>query len=257
MIRTIKSCLYKTTGRSRINYFDLLTVISDIQNAINSRPLTYRCSLNSNLEIITPNCVLCPNVNVGLVLKMDDQKVSKADPLPRSGVIKSIEAHDDMPSKFRELWYQHYLLCLRELCRDLHEMNFQNKIDVVLVKNTAKTRPFCLLGRVQELIMSNDNKVHSVKVKRGDGSVQIKSNKLLYPLELSLIHAHHPGTVPSSEASGDEGANTSNESRENPYADSTPKHASQRPKRNKNLKGKRNSPYDPYIYYWKKSLPIS
>ena len=31
MIRTIKSCLYKTIGRSRINYFDLLTVISDIQ----------------------------------------------------------------------------------------------------------------------------------------------------------------------------------------------------------------------------------
>ena len=72
MIRTIKSCLYKTIGRSRINYLVLLTVISDIQNAIKSRPLIYRCSSDSNLEIVTPNCFLRPNVNVGLVLKMDD-----------------------------------------------------------------------------------------------------------------------------------------------------------------------------------------
>ena len=91
MIRTIKSCLYKTNGRSRINYFDLLTLISDIQNAINSKPFTYRYSSDSNVEIITPNCFLRPNVNVGLVLKMNHLDVWKADP-PRSGVIKSIEA---------------------------------------------------------------------------------------------------------------------------------------------------------------------
>ena len=46
LIRTIKSCLYKTVGRARISYFELLTVVSDIQAAINSRPLTYRSSEN-------------------------------------------------------------------------------------------------------------------------------------------------------------------------------------------------------------------
>ena len=50
MIQTIKSCLYKTTERSWINYFDLLMLISNIQNTINSRPLTYRCSSDSNLD---------------------------------------------------------------------------------------------------------------------------------------------------------------------------------------------------------------
>ena len=54
LIRVVKSCLYKTVGRSRIKYFDLITIISDIQNAINSRPLTYRNS-DSNLEVITLN----------------------------------------------------------------------------------------------------------------------------------------------------------------------------------------------------------
>ena len=45
--------------------------------------------------------------------------------------------------------------------------------------------------------MGDHNKVCSVKVKIGDGSVQIHSIKLLYPLELLLTHVHHPGTVSS------------------------------------------------------------
>ena len=87
--------------------------------------------------------------------------------------------------------------------------------------------------------MGDDNKVLSVKVKRGDGSVQIHSIKLMYPLKVSLTHAYHPGTVPSSEAAGNKGADNSDESRESPYAVTL---FHQRPKRNKNLKEKRNSP---------------
>ena len=56
MIRTIKSCLYKSLGRSKVEFYDLLTTLSDIQLAINSRPLTYRCSSDSTLDIISPNC---------------------------------------------------------------------------------------------------------------------------------------------------------------------------------------------------------
>ena len=199
MIRTIKSCLYKTIGRSCIRYFDLLTVISDIQSAINQRPLTYRCSLDSDLEVITPNFFLRPNANLGLVLKLDDQDVWKSDPPSRLNVVKSIEARDSTLTRFRELWYQNYLLGLREQCKDLHEVNFNNRInvdDVVLVKNSAKSRPFWLMGRVLEFIVGNDKKIRSVKVKRGDGSVQVHSIKLLYPLELSLTHAHHHRIIP-------------------------------------------------------------
>ena len=56
LIGVIKSCPYITIGRSKIEYFELLTLLSDIQNAINTRPLTYRCSSDSDLQVITPNC---------------------------------------------------------------------------------------------------------------------------------------------------------------------------------------------------------
>ena len=72
-----------------------------------------------------------------------------------------------------------------------------------------------------------EDKVRSVKVKRGDGSVKIHSIVLLYLLELSLIRAHHLGTVLSWEAAGDEGVDKSDESWESPYADNNPNLVSQ------------------------------
>ena len=53
MIRTIKNCLYKTLGRRHVDYFVLVTLLSDIQNSINSRLLTYIDS--ESLDVISPN----------------------------------------------------------------------------------------------------------------------------------------------------------------------------------------------------------
>ena len=69
LIGVIKSCLNKIIGRSKIEYFELLTLLSDIQNAINTRPLTYRCSSDNDLQEITPNCFLRPNVKSELRFK--------------------------------------------------------------------------------------------------------------------------------------------------------------------------------------------
>ena len=53
-----------------------------------------------------------------------------------------------------------------------------------------KSRPYWLLGRVLELIVGHDDKVRSVKLKRGDGVIVHHSINHLYPLELSLTHNH-------------------------------------------------------------------
>ena len=195
MIRTIKSCLYKVIGRSKVNYFDLITILSDIQNAINARPLTYRCSSDSDLEIITPNHFIRPSANAGLLLKQDEENIWEKDPPSRKDLVKSIQTRDDMIHKFKELWYESYLLSLREQSKYLHEINYINKIkvdDIVLIKNPARPRPYWLLGRVLELYHGDDNKIRSVKVKKADGVIQLHSIKHLYPLELSITHAHNP-----------------------------------------------------------------
>ena len=75
LIRVVKSCLYKSIGRSKIKYFDLLTLLTDVQNAINSRPFTYQCSSDSELQMITPNYFLHPNTNSRLVVRSNLQNV--------------------------------------------------------------------------------------------------------------------------------------------------------------------------------------
>ena len=92
------------------------------------------------------------------------------------------------------LWYEEYLLSLREQWKDLHEINFCNKVkvnDVVLVKGPPdKKRLYWHLGRILELLPGSDGKVRSVRLKKGDGDIAHHSLNHLYPMELALTHDH-------------------------------------------------------------------
>ena len=211
MIRVIKSCMYKVIGRATISYFRLLTILSDIQVSVNSRPLTYRCSSDSSLECITPNCFIRPNFNSSLLLKTCDNSILKDDPPSRKLVKKSIQIRDEMLDEFKQIFYDSYLLSMREQCKDLHEVSFENRIkinDVVLVKGPSKDkRPHWIFGRVVELIHGDDNKVRSAKVKLGykskandkdlrkgvyPGGIKEPAHysiNHLYPMELGTTHS--------------------------------------------------------------------
>ena len=57
LIKTVKQCIYKTFGRTTVKESNFITALSDIQLAINNRPLTYRDKDNC-LEVITPNLLI-------------------------------------------------------------------------------------------------------------------------------------------------------------------------------------------------------
>ena len=69
MIKTTKTCLFKTLGRAKSDYFQLLTMISDIQRVINFRPLTYRRTSDTEVLQLTLNALLHPNVNGDISVK--------------------------------------------------------------------------------------------------------------------------------------------------------------------------------------------
>lgn len=199
LIRTIKGCLKKTIGRAKLDYFKLKTVLSDIQLAINCRPLTYRCSKDEGLEVITPNKFLKPNVESNLIMR--DPKEVLPNSVSRKALIKSLDLREEMVSHFKDLWYEQYLLSLRALYKNLHETDFTNRIkvnDIVLIKNPAKGRHHWRLGRVIELIFGSDNKVRSAKILKGNDKyrtseerkLELHSLSHLYPLELSITHDH-------------------------------------------------------------------
>ena len=188
MIRSVKSCLYKVIGRKRQNYFDLITLFSDIQNSVNSRPLSYK-SCDDNVLPITPNDFL--KFSPGRSLHLDHLSGSQI-PIPnRENLVRSLEWREDVAEKFRDLFYTEYLLSLRESGQGILTQGWENRIkvdDVVLIEHPEKPRPFWQLGRVVELLPGKDHVVRCVKVMRTDKSISVHSISKLYPLELSIIN---------------------------------------------------------------------
>lgn len=187
LIRVVKSCLYKTIGRSTIEYFFFITLIAEVQDSINSRPLTYQDTSDVNHEFITPNSFLkfgnSSNITFGSSSGDEVRKVS------RSILMKTLELREDSLDKFRDLWYTEYLLSLRRSGKDSYEPVWEDKIkvdDVVLISSPVKPRPLWSLGRITKLFTGKDGKTRSVELIRPDRSSGVYAISHLYPMELSL-----------------------------------------------------------------------
>ena len=126
MIKTTKTYLFKTLGIAKSDYFLLFTMISDIQKTINSRPLT------SDTEVLpmTPNAFLHPNVDGDISVKTDSGGCPDMEPTSRSQLLDALIEREKLLDNFKELWNVEYLLSLRESYKDLHNMDFNNKIQV-------------------------------------------------------------------------------------------------------------------------------
>jgi hypothetical protein len=206
LIRVLKSCMYKVIGKETLTYFELFTILSSIKQAINSRPLTYVTSSEPE-EVITPNSFLKLNGNNSLILKetLSDDVWDRET--IQSRLEKSLALQDKLFVNFRQMWYENYLLSLREYSRDLYQCSFENKIkvgDIVLVKHPFKSRPFWNMGRVLEVMIGYDNNIRFVKVKLSNGEVATHAINHLYPLELNItqgdLYNNPPAeTVPEGE----------------------------------------------------------
>lgn len=188
MIKVIKSCLYKTIGRQRLDYFRFITLLSDIQNAINSRPLTYRDTSDLSLDILSPNSFLKLQNSNSLVFGEISASAPRTEASHKQ-LNEFLTKREELFSHFRDEWYENYLLSLRETNRDLYQDGWINKIkvgDIVLINSPIKTRPFWQMGRVIKLHRGSDGCVRSVTVIRSDRSEANHAISHLYPMELSL-----------------------------------------------------------------------
>ena len=201
-IRIIKDCLKKTIGRHKLDYFKFVTILSDIQLAVNNRPLTYRCADNDSLEVITPYKFLNPYGSNTVLVQNPSAEYSRS----RSGreLAESLELRDKLMDRFRDIWQREYLLSLRDSYKDLRQENFIDKIEVgaiVLVRNIqpeyVKRRHYWSLARVLSVIKGHDGKVRSATVLKGSADYlkrkrepEVHPVNHLYPLELSLTHEY-------------------------------------------------------------------
>lgn len=192
LIRTIKHCLYKTIGRNIIHEINFVTALSDIQLAVNNRPLTYRGE-DGELDAVTPNHLVSSSCSFpSLILSDASAELNLEQDEIKESLVNTLQIRDILIERFRKEWYLKYLLSLRDKHKnsfclsELHDV--QNKYlhlgSVVLIKHPVKPRPYWNLGRITELIAGEDGLVRVVRVLKADHSVVTTSIANLYPLEL-------------------------------------------------------------------------
>ena len=100
LIRVLKGCLYKVIRRARLTYFELLTTLSNVKLAVNSRPLTYRAST----PIIAPNSFLRLYSNSSLVLRKSEEDVWRGEQ-DSSTLDKTLNIQEEILNNFKSMWY--------------------------------------------------------------------------------------------------------------------------------------------------------
>ena len=185
MIRTIKTSIRKIIGRKIMPYIEFVTLLSDVQNSVNSRPLTY---LDENFNAITPNSFL--KQETGRALLLDGIAGTELLVPNRQQLTAQLEKRDETLAHFKQLWVDEYLLSLRETARDVYQTEWHNRLkpgDIVLISSPNKPRHVWQMGRVLQLLPGKDGVVRTVKLLRPDRSEGIYTINLLYPLELSIV----------------------------------------------------------------------
>ena len=199
LIGVVKKSLYKAIGRNKLDYYAMITLLSSIKNAVNSRPLTYRSNSDlKEIQAITPNSFLKLNYCSSLVIRMDDDDMWKDDPSAET-LSNTLNLQEETFELFRKLWHEDYLISLREHATKLYQSKWADKVkvdDIVLIKHPNKIRPYWSLGRVTKLIYGDDDHVRSVEVLV-KGETVLHSINHLYPMELSVTHSGNSQPVES------------------------------------------------------------
>ena len=186
LVGMTKNSLKKVVGKSLITLEELNTIIVQIESRLNDRPLTYICDDNRDQSPLTPSHlifgrrIICfPYINTE---ELDDPSfcVSSHENLSNRQLYCQSILND-----FWKRWRREYLTSLRErmtLCKNSN--NLIKPGQIVLIHDDCP-RVSWKMGKISELLPSDDNVVRSVSLITQKGVLYRPVNKL-YPLEVRV-----------------------------------------------------------------------
>lgn len=185
LILSIKNCLKRSLYKLVLYRSQLLTVLKEIEFTLNSRPLTYVDSNNCDFtaDILSPFCFLNFRTKNNILENFDCNSRQSLSMLWKSG--------KNIVDSFWKIWLFNYLTNLREKERNQFKLtkNSPDRIpnlgDIVLIEDTKNcmNRNDWKLGKIVELVESNDGEVRSAKIRTRNGFI-IRPIRKLYPLEI-------------------------------------------------------------------------
>lgn len=195
LVGVSKMALKKTIGRLSLTRSQLHTIITEVEGVVNSRPLVY---VDNDLEnqIITPMHFLSLNTKNGTpTLTNQDEEDNEDDPdyqneemTTAQRLLETWKKGNNHLEQFWKIWKDNYLLNLRERSQIYNkhpriQAKKEPKVgDVVQIKETTP-RGTWKIGRIIEMIKSNDGEERAARVLTPNKNILQRSIMHLYPLE--------------------------------------------------------------------------
>ena len=189
LIRCVKRCLKKILKNAKLSYEELLTVVTEVECVLNSRPLTYMSS-DGLEEPLTPSHLMTGRrlLSIPDEIVVAEEETSEVSLLTRRRRYLLL-----LLSHFWRRWKREYVVELREHHRAKKGTSNGRSIkrgDIVTVMEEGKSnRGTWKLGKVQEVHPGNDGFARgaTVEVISNKGKrIRIKRPlQKLYPLEVT------------------------------------------------------------------------
>ena len=183
MIQSMKRCLKKTIGKTKLTYDELSTALTEVEAILNSRLLSYV----SNDDLEEP-LTLSHMLTGRRILSLPDDTATTGSEGDIDFEVNPQEIHtrvrnlNNALDQFRDRWRNEYLLQLRERYPSTNSTGLPRSPipgEVVLVHDEHHPPTMWRLARVNEVITSSDSQIRGV-------SLAVSANGKLSTLRLPL-----------------------------------------------------------------------
>ncbi len=201
MVGIVKTALRKSIGKACMTQEQFLTILTEVENIVNSRPLCYVSGELDDSIPLSPRHFLTLNPNSDLpILEGDDGDPDYIEKSTNAtSLLESWRKGQTLLERFWEIWKKEYLTELKQT-RHQHDVSRPPKSsleitpkegDIVLVDDKNLPRNQWKMGRVLSLIRSSDGEIRSCELRmesaqnKRNNATCIRPVRLLTPIEFS------------------------------------------------------------------------
>ena len=175
MVRSVKEVMSGLLKEHTLTDPQLYTVLTEVENIVNSRPLTHVSEDVEDLEALTPNHLLLgKHLNWGAIIDTNATDVFSRKKWKQVQGVRAV---------FWERWTKEYLPTLTRRHKWRREAHNFTVGELVLLRDEEHTkRGKWPLGRITKVMPGRDNNIRVVEVKTKDG-IYTRPVASLYRLE--------------------------------------------------------------------------
>ena len=191
MVGLYKSSIKRVMGRARLDYQEFVTLISELNGMLNSRPISYVYDTVGEGDPITPSKLWCGK-NITMFPPFYEARIDGHNPEICNKRLKYL---DKVLTHFWNRFSTQYLSSLseRHFSRNLPKSGRQPKVgEVVLVKHDVLPRGCWKIAKVVKVTPGPDGVVRRVELRlpisehRNTHETMYRPPRLLVPLECEV-----------------------------------------------------------------------